>query len=185
MSRTVYRQGGVEVTLDVDIEALIRQAASAATGGALEAMEAAAEEVAADARRQWYGPPTGVTRETGQSGEIEVVTTVNDEEVRVSLGSTDTRRAGGKPLVVYVRRPRRTSMVDEEITAAEYHRLRREGKEAHHLQSGKYVRPVLNPAASDGKFLLAELIRNPMKRRSKQLAAEIGRAIAARTRRGT
>jgi hypothetical protein len=114
-------------------------------GAALRTMEREAEVVAEEARREWYGP-NGVTRETGKSGDIQVVTTVdlNRSEVVVSLGSTDDRRVVatrkrsrtgdtvqvGKPVVVYVHQPWGTSLQPKEVSRDEWFAWRRKGAPA-------------------------------------------------------
>lgn len=92
MAVTRYTEGGVTVTLSGELEAFVRKAADAATGGCLAIMEREAQAIADEARRVWYSP-TGVTRVTGKGGDIVAITTVDNGkgEVRVSVGSTDTR----------------------------------------------------------------------------------------------
>lgn len=92
MPVTRYTDGGVTVTLNGDLEAFVRKALEASVGGCLAIMEKEAETIAAAARRDWYSP-TGVTRVTGKGGDIVALTTVDTAkgEVRVSVGSTDTR----------------------------------------------------------------------------------------------
>jgi hypothetical protein len=89
---TRYTDGAVTVTLSGELEAFVRKAADAATGGCLAIMEREAQAIAGEARNRWYGP-TGVTRITGKGGDIVATTTVDTgkKEVRVSVGSTDTR----------------------------------------------------------------------------------------------
>src|SRR3990167_2623278 len=64
------------------------------------------------ARAAWCGP-AGVRRVTGLSGDIRVVTTIDAGrgELRVSVGSTDPRMAGGRPVPTYVHRPTRLSPI--------------------------------------------------------------------------
>lgn len=92
MGVTRYTDGGVTVTLSGELEAFVRRALEASAGEVVAIMEREAESIAATARAEWYGP-TGVTRLTGKGGDIVAVTTVDTGkgEVRVTVGSTDTR----------------------------------------------------------------------------------------------
>jgi hypothetical protein len=187
-----YSEGGVTVTLDgTEMEDLVRRALDAAAGETVRVMEAAAQEVANDAQRDWYAAGTGVTRRTGRSGNITVITTVSDDEVRVSVGSTDTdlvRNARGAlaPRAAVVRRPGPLSLVDELVdqgTWWEWKKARKPvGKPGTAGEKNWTIR-VPNPNASDGKFLVQELIRKPMRVKVRVVTPELGRAIAARASR--
>lgn len=187
MATTRYNDGSVTVTLDGGLEDLVRRALDAAAGETVRLMEAAAGDVAAAARASWYAEDTGVTLRTGRSGDVEVVTTVSPDEVRVSVGSTDLERAR------FIRRPGPLSTVAEEISRDDYYAAKRQGgpranvvfkakatDKAGGVEAGRYYRKVPNPRASDGKYLLVELIRKPMTLKVKAITPELGRAIAAR-----
>ena len=66
------------------------------------------DAVARQAEADWYGP-AGVERRTGQSGQMEVTTTIDARRgvIRVTVGSSDPRRVGKKALApaAYVHRP--------------------------------------------------------------------------------
>lgn len=98
---TVWREGGVSVTLTGDLEAWAVAAMKDATNGAVTELEAILEPIAAQARAAWYGPQ-GVQRRSGLSGMIDVITTANVDKgiVTVSIGSTDTRPAGKRGALV-------------------------------------------------------------------------------------
>lgn len=174
MAITRFRQGDVTMNLTGDLADLCRRAVEAAGGETLRLVEAAAEEVAANARTKWYRQ---VDRETGKSGDIQVFTTVYEDKIRVSVGSTDTRTAGrgSKPVVVYIKRPKRRSKIERDATDAE----RADGT----ADRWGHV-DVPNPKAADGKFLLNELIRKPVTLKIKALTPELARLIAARARGG-
>lgn len=187
-----YTEGDVTVTLHGDLEAWARQALDAAMGEVVKAMEAEAQVVADQARAEWYGTK-GVTRRTGQSGDIQVVTTIDTarSEVRVGVGSTDSRQAGGRYVAVFVRRPKSLSLVRQEVDRATWwgtpesmranYRPRRKGKEneADPPGSGPYIY-VLNPLASDGKKLMEEHVRKPMSARMKDMSPALREAITRR-----
>lgn len=195
---TRYTSGGVTVTLSGELEEFVRRAVDQAAGATVRVMEAAAEEVATDARSWWYATGTGVTRRTGRSGDVEVVTTVSDEEVRVTVASTDTttvRDARGRsaPRAAVIARPGVFSTLAVEIARTEYKRQKARGKPQSDLvfharrskpsvgvESGKYYRLDHNPDASDGRYLVPELIQKPMRVKVKVITPELGRAIAAR-----
>lgn len=172
---TRYREGDAVVVLDGDLERFVLEAAARASNGALPVMQGAAEEIAAAARRQWYSM---VDRETGLGGNIEVVTTVGAEEVRVSVGSTDRRTGGksGKARVLFVHEPFALSTIERKATAAEYHARRSAGLGP--AEAGTIDAP--NPKAGRGRFLVPTLIVGPMRKRLRPLVIELGRVVAAK-----
>lgn len=157
--------GGVTVTRDGALEDLIRRSVEAASGGSSRVLEDAAQRVAAGARAAWYSPGTGVSRRTGRSGDVEVVTTVSEAEVRVSVGSVDLQKAK------YVHRPGKLSRVKVEVSVADYWKTPKKMRanfkplpsgpgRAADEGTGPYVWRA-NPNASDGRFLVTELVRKP------------------------
>lgn len=172
---TRYREGDAVVVIDGDLERFVLEAATKATNGALPVMQGAAEEIAADARRQWY---LLVDRETGMGGDIRVVTTIQPDKARVSVGSTDRRTGGksGKARVLFVHEPYALSTIERKATAAEYHARRSAGLGP--AEAGTLDVP--NPKAGRGRFLVPTLITGPMKKRLKPLVIELGRAVAAK-----
>lgn len=191
MPTTRYRGDGVTITLTGDLESYVRKVIDGAGGEMLRMMEAEAEKVAAEARRQWYGL---VEKETGQSGTIDVVTTVDTTRgtFRVAVGSTDTRTGkNGKPSVVYVHAPGANSLVRVQVTPAEYWATpenqrssfgplpenKRYGLPADPPGSGPFVFKN-NPKAGNGKGLLQGLIKSPMKAKVKELAPQIAASVA-------
>lgn len=178
---TRFRQGNVTVTLDGGLEKLVRRVMSAAETETVRVLEAAAEEQRAIAAAQWYAPGTGVTRRTGRSGDLEVVTTLSDREARVSLQSTDTSRDGSRPRAAVIRRPGPLSLVDARVSQAEWWAHRNAGKPVGRkgtAGASDWVIRVINPNASDGRVLLSELLQKPMRVRIRALTPILGRAIA-------
>ncbi len=175
-------EGGVTVSLDGALEDFVRRLVDKTQTAAIVQLRAASEEVAAEARAEWYGA-NGVNRITGRSGDIEAVETVDvaKGEIRISVGSTDTRKAGGKPVPVYVHRPTRTSTILADVTPPEWYAapasLRGPWRPG---PAGKKIatmhRP--NPEASDGKQLLPVLVRAPMRKRAKAISAAIAKEVA-------
>ena len=123
------RQGGVTATITGMDADTVRRMVERAMNGALRAIEKPMEDIAATARREWYGP-NGVERETGQSGDIQVATTVDTDrgEVRVSVGSTDTStvamRKGAKHVDAYrvrfIHRPSSATLRAKAVTQEEW-----------------------------------------------------------------
>lgn len=171
---TRYTDGAVTVTLDDGLDRFVRGLLSKAERATVAVLEEEGRAVADAARREWYGP-NGVTRETGLSGQIVAVTTIDSArgEVRVSVGSTDTRKAGksGKPVPLFVHRPGLASEELVEVSHAEYWAT----PNASRRQYPKVLRP--NPNAGDGKFLVPELLRKPLRARVKIMAGKIATHI--------
>lgn len=178
---TRYREGNVTVTLDDGLDRLVRSVLSAAQTETVRILEEAAEEERVRAEAAWYDPDTGVTRQTGRSGALQVVTTFGDKEVRVSLQSSDTSRVGGKPRAAVIRRPGPLSLVDQLVAQGEWWEHKNAGKPVGRKGTTggtDWTIRVANPHASDGRNLLSELIRKPMRARVKALTPALGRAIA-------
>ncbi len=188
----VARAGDFTVTIDGNVEEFARQALQAALGETVRLMEAEMQPIADQARAEWYGPQ-GVTRRTGQSGDIRVVTTIDTarDEVRVGIGSTDGREAKGRYVAVFVHRPKSLSLIRKEVDNATWwatpeamranYRPRRKGKEneADPPGSGPYIY-VLNPLASDGKKLMEEHVRKPATLKLRNLSPALRDAILER-----
>jgi hypothetical protein len=181
MSKTVLVDGPVRVELDDGLEKLALSMLSAAEQETIAILRREAEEQASEARAAWYGPD-GVTRKTGRSGDIVAVVTLDTgrAEIRASVGSTDTRSTGGKPVAALVHRPGPLSIVTRPAKAADF----QTGK-AKHSPPGKRIPGYgvvveHNPKASDGKQLMTELVRKPYLRRIKLVSARLGDLIAKR-----
>lgn len=186
-----FTDGSVSVTLDGGLERFVRKALDAAGGETVRILETAGAEVAAKSRADWYGDGTGVTRRTGKSGDVVTTTTVSDKEVRVRVGTTDVAKAK------FVRRPMPLSTVAIPITSSEYYYAKKAGgavaktvfraradKKGEGVKSDKWYRIVPNEKASDGKYLLQELIGKPARAKVKEITPALGRAIAARVKSG-
>jgi hypothetical protein len=174
------REGGVTVTIDDGLDRFVRGLISRTETSLVRAMREELREVAAEARAAWYGP-RGVTRQTGASGDIVVVETVDidREELRFSVGSTDDRTSRGKPVPVYVHRPGRLSTVLRECTVAEYFAAPKSMRGP--WLPGNPRKPQLfrpNPKASDGKPILAEFVKRPTKAAVKAIASRASVGIS-------
>lgn len=177
MSTLRFRDGDVTVTLGGELEAFARAALDAAGGELVRRLEVEMEAVAAEARASWYGAE-GVERETGKSGDIQVVTTIDGDEVRVSVGSTDSRSAGktGKPLVAFVHRRGPLSLDKVAVAHKDYWATPRSRRLDYPFVL------VASDKARDGAFLVQEFVRKPAKARLRAITPRLGQLIAARIR---
>ena len=182
MSVTRYKMGDVTITLSGDLEAWVKRTLAETSGAVVREMQAEAGEVASKARADWYGP-NGVTRRTGQSGDIQVVTTVTPTEVRVGLGSTDSRTANNRFVAMYVHRPGRLSLTPKMVTRGEWWEWKKAGKPVGKGGSPHGVDWTIyeaNDAASDGANLMSEFVRKPMTLRMRTLPDALREAILAK-----
>ncbi len=176
-SMTRWEEGSVSFELGGELDQLVRAAALAATDGALAVLEEEANVVATAAREAWYGP-NGVKLRTGKSGDIVVVTTVTPTEIRVAIGSRDVARAK------YVHRPGPLSRIKVPATRADFVSGAALASPKGKKIQGRGVKEIDNPKASDGKFLLQELIGKPARAMLKRLEVRVGPAIVERIGRG-
>lgn len=177
------------IVLNDGVERFVARALDAASNETYGLLREAAESVRDDASRAWYDPKNGgVTRRTGKSGDIRVVTEIGADTVKVSVGSTDLAKAK------FVHRPGRLATEPEEISEADYQAAKRKGGIAAKLVfrarrddredgvvAGKTYRKVSDPDASDGKFLLPELVTKPGRARLRDLGPELARRIVRTT----
>jgi hypothetical protein len=189
MPRSSFTRDGITVSLDDGWDAAVRQLLSAAQTETIRVLERAGDEEAAKAEAAWYSA-AGVTRRTGRSGYIERVTTFDASkgEVRVSVGSADTRLdpQKRKPTPLFVRRPGRLSVVRRVVTQGEWWAWKKAGKPVAPRIRGAapWQIEVPNPKASDGKFLIVELVRKPVQARIPRLAPELAQAISVKAAKG-
>jgi len=200
------REGGVTATITGPDRAAWEAIVGKMGGAILAQMQAVAGRVASDAQASWYGPPEGVQRETGLSGQIEVVTTVDRgrAEVRVGVGSTDTRvvkNAKGRsaPVVVYIHRAGRSSLELIEVTREEHFatpkslrfgfaRREKDGRFVHAqrgqhgLPGGKWWVFRHSAGASDGARLYDALLRRPFRLAIKAGLPDMAKAITQAVR---
>lgn len=184
MSALRYKEGGVTVTLTGDLAARVERAVTATAGETLRLMRAEAQEVADRARAEWYGP-NGVTRQTGQSGDIVVVTTVTPNEVRVGLGSTDTRKAGNRFVAMFVHRPGRLATEPKLVTRDEWWGWKKSGKpvgKGGTADGTDWTIYVASDNASDGANLMTEFVRKPMTAKLRTLPDALREAILSRVK---
>lgn len=171
-------------TLDGGLARLTDTIVEAAKTETLRVLVDVATSVEVTAEASWYGPP-GVTRRTGASGDIAVVSEVTADGVRVSVGSTDVARAR------FVHRPGPLSTVPAPVSQEEYWANKRAGGATRKLYfhartnrpdqgvvAGGYYKLVPNPKASDGKYLLQELVGKPGRAALRRAGPLIGSAIA-------
>ena len=186
----VWKEGGVSVTLSGDLDAWATQAMRDATGGAIDILTEALQPVASTASAEWYGPQ-GVSRVTGQSGRIEVVSTIDVAKgvVRVSVGSTDTRVAGKKnaPVPAFVHRPYAATTELKAVTREQFFAapkstrvgVAKKDNDSIRVKKGDWIIRVVSSRASDGKTLLPIYVNRPGKEAVQGKLTELGAAMAA------
>lgn len=186
---TAYRSGGVTVTLSGDLAAWAERATIAATNGAVTTLQAAMQAVADKAEADWYSA-NGVQRVTGLSGQMAVVTTIDDGRgvITVSVGSADTRSAGKKGARVpnFVHRPGALASRLQVVTHAEFFaapkstRVGRSKIARPGVVVGDYLIRVHSEKASDGKMLLPVFVNAPGKAALKAVVPDIARMMKTR-----
>ncbi|HND34664.1 MAG TPA: hypothetical protein PLA94_31890, partial [Myxococcota bacterium] len=150
--------GGAALTLSGDLEGMARRILERSSRGAGKLLLQVAEDVQGSASSRWYQQ---VRRRTGKSGHIVSTLEIRDDSAIVRVGSTDDRVGkGGKPSVVFVRRPGALSIIERPATDAEYHARRSSGMKA---GEAYWIKDKPNPLAADGGFLLLELVRRPFR----------------------
>ena len=201
----IWKEGGASVTLSGDLAAWAERAMRDATGGAIDLLTATLQPIATSASNEWYGPQ-GVQKVTGQSGRIEVVSTVDVAKgvVRVSVGSTDTRtaskgtrfktttgedrqRQGGAPVPAFVHRPYASTTQRKAVTREQFFNAPKELRvgiakkdwEYLPIKKGDWVIIEVIPAKGDGKTLLPIYVNRPGKAAVQGKLTELGAAMAA------
>lgn len=190
-----FTDGAVTIELTGQLEAWVERAVNAASNGAVRVIETACEQVASEARNEWY---QHVTQRTGLSGDIQVVTTINADKgiVKVSVGSTDKRirkakyiKNRGKPeapeygsrdvmVASFVHEPGPFRLVhDRWVSHAAYwaspeHVRGPTPKKGHPAQLMKPIEQY-----GESRKLLPLLVKNPVRRRIAKIGPEIIAAI--------
>jgi hypothetical protein len=174
MRETRYKSGDVSVSLDFDLERFISVQVGSISRQVGDALLEQLEPVAIEAENQWYQQ---VDRKTGRSGQIAAVLTYSLEAVRVDVGSLDRRTSKtGKPVVVFIKRPSATSTILEPVSAQTWY-------DTDEIMRSKY--PFIkrrNPKASDGKNLLNELIKKPVKAKRRALVRLLSQILGKKGR---
>ena len=200
----VYKEGAASIVLSGDLAAWAEQAMRDATGGAVDILTATLQPVADTASAGWYAPGN-VQRVTGQSGRIEVISTIdaNKGVVRVSVGSTDTRtatkgtkfqtasgeprqRQGGAPVPNFVHRPYAATTELKAVTREQFFAapksmrvgVAKKDWDFLPVKKGDWIIRVVTPRASDGKTLLPIYVNKPGKEAVQGKLTELGAAMA-------
>lgn len=167
-----FTSGGAALNLSGDLEGMARRILERASRGAGKLLLQVAEDVQSSASARWYQQ---VRERTGKSGRIVSTLDIRENSAVVKVGSTDDRVGkGGKPSVVFVRRPGALSTIERPATDAEYHARRSAGMKA---GEAYWVRQP-NPLASDGGYMLLELVRRPFRAGVKASLSKVKKEIA-------
>lgn len=189
MAITRYTDGTTTINLGGAIEEHVRRLALATHDGALATLEAGGETVRAKAEGDWYSA-SGVTKRTGKSGRVEMITTIAPTEIRVAIGSRDLAKAK------FVHRPGPLSVINvpatwaewwDSLSAAEKAKFKARQKAGEFKKKKGNFQPTKeapNPKASDGKYLLQEFVGKPTRKLAKSLNAILPTEINARMRSG-
>ncbi len=171
--------GGATVTVGGELEGILAGLVQRTETASVRRIREAAEEVRAQADRKWY---EHVRRETGRTGDIGTTETIDigRGEIRVSVGSMDRRRAGGREIPLYVHEPGRTATIEVPVDRKRWMQSSESLRVPIVVVGGKplYRVRVADPRAGTGRYLIPLLIRAPMKAKIKAIAAEIGQEIS-------
>ena len=193
MAALRYRSGGSSVTVGRELADLLDRIEGGAFKAGREALGEAARVVAEQAARQWYQQ---VDRETGESGRLDHGVALTPSSLRGYVETLDRRRSGGKPVIYSIHRPGPLSVLTGTgLSRADYTAAMRtfratgalpEGIEGRFNAQGRPVglrrKDPSNPKASDGKYLVPELLTKPMKARAKALRKTLGPELVKLTR---
>ena len=170
MSTETIRNGEASLKVTANFDRILARIENGAQAATVQQTYALVSLVAADARADWYRQ---VDRETGASGTVAAGWTERGTRLSFRIGNSAGRRdkKSGKPILFYVHRPGPFSKKDRRATEAEKQRARDLGQRA----PSRVKFP--NPKASDGRFLLAELITLPANAMRRKLMQRLGRDI--------
>lgn len=170
MSTETIRNGEVTLKMNADFARIIGRIEDGAQAATVQQTYALVSLVADDARADWYRQ---VDKETGASGTVSAGWQERGTRLSFRIGNSDARKdkKSGKPILFYVHRPGPFSTKDRRATETEKQRARDMGQRA--PSRVKYP----NPKASDGRFLLAELITLPANAMRRKLMQRLGRDI--------
>lgn len=184
-----FREGDATILLTGDLAAKMAERVRRASSGMVAVIEQALEPVAANAEAEWYGP-RGVKPRTGESGKIDMVTTVDATQstATVAVGSRATDLAKGKPRVVYIHSPGVMALSWKSVNEQTYWRTPKSLQGPFKRPSGWKPKPgeeqltfpvVLQVDPMGGKgygFLLQTLIKSPAKKAIKFVTPKLAKA---------
>lgn len=164
--------GSTSAIITGDVRKYVERVLAETQDETVKTMRASAEEVRNSAKAAWY---TMVTEESGRSGDIRTAITIDPEKgnVAVAVGSVDSRRAQGKPTVVFVHSPFPGSLQQTLVSEDEYVKSPSHLKAwIDHKRKKHYVWRAPKQAAT-GKYLLEHLVKAPMRGKVKALSKQI------------
>lgn len=184
-----FREGDATILLTGDLAAKMAERVRRASSGMVAVIEQALEPVAANAEAEWYGP-RGVKPRTGESGKIDMVTTVDATQstATVAVGSRATDLAKGKPRVVYIHSPGEMALSWKSVNEQTYWRTPKSLQGPFKRPPGWKPKPgeeqltfpvVLQVDPMGGKgygFLLQTLIKSPVKKAIKFVTPKLAKA---------
>lgn len=161
--------GSSSAVITGDLKRYVERVLSETQDEVVKAMRDAAEEVRASARASWY---TQVNEESGRSGDIRTAITVDPDggSVSVAVGSVDSRKAQGKPTVVFVHAPFPGSLQQMLVSEAEYLAAPVPERAWIDHKRKRYFLWKPPKQAPTGKYLLETLVKAPMRAKKKAVA---------------
>lgn len=171
MSETI-RDGYVTLRIDARFDDIVRRIEDAVQGATVRETYAMVALVADDAASSWYRQ---VDKRTGDSGTVRAAWREKGTRLHFEIGNDDSRKdpKSGKPALFFIHRPGPFSKKRRAATPSE--------QDAIFKRDGRYAKYVLypNPKASDGAYLLSELIKKPANAGRRKLTARLARTIVA------
>ena len=192
-------RGAATVTLTGDLAQRMKERVERANSGIVKVIQREFQAIADYAEQEWYGR-RGVQPRTGESGKIDVVTTVNLDagEATVSIGSrgtsivqlTGTRgssRTGNRPYAVFVRSPGVFSLAYRHVTHDQYWASPEADRGPYHRPAAWRDDPGMPPqkfpaiivkveGAVGHGYLLETLVKKPTRNAVKKLIPQIAKA---------
>lgn len=188
MKPIVVRSGNVTVTVSGELEAKLQQVFDTAYRGIRETLDGLGDKLVTDAEAAWY---TQVQRRTGETGDLEHVMQLAEDELQVVVKAERTKAT------YMVQRPGPLSQIvhrasDEEYARAmsQYRRTGQLPKEWTQLgvkfsqgRPTRLKRSTPNPLASDGKNMWQENVRKPGTKQAQDMVQHGSEALAEYMRR--
>jgi hypothetical protein len=185
MARVVYGSGKVTVAVDGTLEQSLRAAFNAASKGLASGIEALVDEVAEDARQDWYDQVDKRSGDSQESIETEMRLTT-DKVTGVVYATEKATYMIKRPGPLSVLSTRKLTQQSEYFEVRDYYRKNKAMPPGYRFakldENGdpvgvRAVRP--NPKASDGKSMWQENVIKPGKKRARDSIRSIQRATKA------
>lgn len=174
MATLKLTNGSASGVITGDMAAFVKDLLDRTQNAAVKTLREAGESVASNAHADWYNQ---VQKDTGKSGDIIAVTSVNPGtgDVKMSVGSTDKRTSDGRPVPVYIHAPFPGALVRTEVSLKEYNEAPRSEKAWKDKVTGKTYVWRAPKQKQTGDYLLETLVKAPMRKSVKGVAKNMAR----------